>query len=82
MIGHTLRIIAVFFLVVGGLNWGLTAFDYNIVDKINRLLSDRFRTRLRLDKFIYIVVGLCALGLLFDRTMGLPFLGESVLPGT
>ena len=82
MIGHTLRIIAVFFLVVGGLNWGLTAFDYNIVDKINRLLSDRFRTRLRLDKFIYIVVGLCALGLLFDRTMWLPFLGESVLPGT
>lgn len=82
MIGHTIRIIAVFFLIIGGLNWGLTAFDYNIVDKINRMLSDRFKTRLRLDKFIYVVVGLCALGLLFDRTTWLPFLGESVLPGT
>ena len=82
MIGHTLRIIAVFFVLVGGLNWGLTAGDYNLVEKINRMLSERFRTRLRLDKFIYIVVGLCALGLFFDRTMWLPFLGESVLPGT
>lgn len=82
MIGHTIRIIAVFFLIIGGLNWGLTAFDYNIVDKINRMLSDRFKTRLRLDKFVYTVIGLCALGLLFDRTTWLPFLGESVLPGT
>jgi uncharacterized membrane protein YuzA (DUF378 family) len=82
MIGFTIRIIAVFFVLIGGINWGLTALDYNIVEKINRMLSDKFHTRLRLDKFVYIVVGLCALGLLFDRTTWLPFLGESVLPGT
>jgi uncharacterized membrane protein YuzA (DUF378 family) len=82
MIGFTIRIIAVFFVLIGGINWGLTALDYNIVEKINRMLSDKFHTRLRLDKFVYIVIGLCALGLLFDRTTWLPFLGESVLPGT
>ena len=79
---HTMRIVAVFFVLIGGLNWGLTAFDYNIVEKINRILSDKFKKRLGLDTVIYVIVAVCSLALLFDRTTWLPFLGETVLPGS
>ncbi len=79
---HTMRIVAVFFVLIGGLNWGLTAFDYNIVEKVNRILSDKFKKRLGLDTVVYVIVAVCSLALLFDRTTWLPFLGETVLPGS
>ncbi len=41
-------------LIIGGLNWLLTAFDYNIVDKI-------FGVGSTASKVIYILVGLAAL---------------------
>lgn len=67
-------------VLIGGVNWLAVAFGYNLVESINRILSGVFRKRLSIDKVIYFIVGLCAIVLAFDRTLWLPFLGETVLP--
>ena len=48
-----LHIITFILLVVGGLNWGLVAFGYNLVDSILGAGSG-------LAKLVYILVGLAA----------------------
>jgi uncharacterized membrane protein YuzA (DUF378 family) len=72
--------VAIALVLIGGVNWLAVAFGYNLVESINRILSGVFRKRLSLDKVIYFIVGLCAIVLAFDRTLWLPFLGESVMP--
>lgn len=49
-----LHIISFILLVVGGLNWGLTAFGWNVVDRI-------FGVGSTLSMIIYVLVGLAAL---------------------
>ena len=49
-----LHVIALILLIIGGLNWGLTAFDYNVV---NMLLG----TVPVVEKAVYILVGLSAI---------------------
>lgn len=49
-----LHIIAFILLIVGGLNWGLTAIGYNVVDMIFGMGST-------LSQIIYILVGLSAI---------------------
>lgn len=50
----TIDIIALVLLVIGGLNWGLVALGYNLVDMIFGMGS-------MLARLIYILVGLSAL---------------------
>jgi uncharacterized membrane protein YuzA (DUF378 family) len=76
----SVRMVAIALVLIGGVNWLAVAFGYNLVEFINRFLSGVFRRKLSLDKVIYFIVGLCAIVLAFDRTLWLPFLGESVLP--
>jgi len=76
----SVRMVAIALVLIGGVNWFAVAFGYNLVESINRILSNVFRKRLSIDKVIYFIVGLCAIVLAFDRTLWLPFLGESVLP--
>jgi uncharacterized membrane protein YuzA (DUF378 family) len=76
----TVRMIAIAIVIIGGINWLLVAFGYNLVESLNRALSSLFKRRLSLDKVIYAIVGVCAIALAFDRTLWLPFLGESVIP--
>lgn len=49
-----LKMVAIWLLIIGGLNWGLTAFGWNVVDMI-------FGTGSTLSMLIYILVGLAAL---------------------
>lgn len=55
-----LHVTACILLVVGGLNWLLTAFGYNVVEMI-------FGAGTTLTKLIYILVGLGALWELFTH---------------
>lgn len=65
---------AMMFVLVGALNWGLIgAFRINLVDRI-------FGKGAFAAKVVYVVVGLCALAIAFNRDTYLPFLGESVFP--
>ena len=76
----SVRMVAVALVLIGGVNWLAVAFGYNLVESLNRILSGIFHTRLSVDKVIYFIVGVCAIVIAFDRTLWLPFLGESVLP--
>lgn len=49
-----LHLLTVILLVVGGLNWGLTAFDWNVVEML--LGAGTVAT-----KTVYVLVGLAAL---------------------
>ena len=53
----TLHIIAFVLVVIGGLNWGLTAFGWNVV----AYLGDALAT------IVYVLVGLSALYLIFTH---------------
>jgi uncharacterized membrane protein YuzA (DUF378 family) len=66
--------IAIVLLVIGALNWGLVgAFRINLVDRLLGKGSG-------LSRAVYILVGIAALGVAFNRDTYLPFLGESVFP--
>jgi uncharacterized membrane protein YuzA (DUF378 family) len=65
---------AVVLLVVGALNWGLVGgFRINLVERL--LGKGSMGSRI-----VYILVGLAALSVAFNRDTYLPFLGESVFP--
>lgn len=70
----TLYMYAILFLVIGGINWGL-------VGTLNRdLVKMLFKNNTNLQNVIYILIGLSALYVAFDRNTYLPFLGDTVLP--
>ncbi len=62
------------FLVVGALNWGLIGF--NRINLVERLLGKGTV----LARSVYLLVGVSALLVAFNRDTYLPFLGESVFP--
>ena len=65
--------IAMIFLIIGSINWLLIGvFNLNIIESI-------FGTN-TITKILYIIVGLSALGIMFDRDTYLPFLGPMVAP--
>lgn len=67
--------LAIVFIVIGALNWGfIGAFRVNIVE---RLLGKQ-----GLATLVYLLVGVSALAVAFNRDTYLPFLGESVFPCT
>ena len=64
---------AMVLLIIGGLNWLLVGlFDVNLVSGI---FGKSF-----LATFIYVLVGISALAIMFDRDTYLPFLGPMVAP--
>jgi uncharacterized membrane protein YuzA (DUF378 family) len=68
--------IAMVLILIGALNWlSVGVFQYNPVEKLLGYRSPASR-------FVYIIVGICALSILFDRDTYLPFLGETVMPST
>jgi len=73
MIQKYLYIFCMSVLVIGGLNWGsIGLLRVNLVDKIAGPLG--------LSRPIFILVGICAIGVMFCRDFYLPFLGQSVVP--
>ena len=63
--------IAMVLVIVGALNWlSIGAFDVNLVASLFGSLTP----------FIYILVGISALGIMFSRDTYLPFLGTTLAP--
>ena len=69
-------------VLVGGFNWGTTALGFNFVEIIKNLLNNAVGTETYIDKLIYLVIAFAAIKLTLKRDLWLPFLGESVLPGS
>jgi uncharacterized membrane protein YuzA (DUF378 family) len=62
------------FVIIGGINWlvvGASGSDY-----LKQYIGRKYAS------WLYIVVGICAILLAFRRDVYLPFLGETVLPGS
>ncbi len=76
----TLRMVAIVFVLAGALNWGAVLFGYNLVERFNIVLGQIFHKRFGFDRVIYFLVAISAVFMAFDRTLWLPFLGETVLP--
>ncbi len=74
--------ILVFLVLVGGLNWGTTALGYNLVDMLKNTLNNALGMETKADTIVYLLVALAAIKLAMKRDLWLPFLGESVLPGS
>lgn len=72
---YRLQILARFLVLVGALNWGLHAIDYNVVEMLDKAIG------YDVSKVIYIIIAASALYILFDfRDTMLPFLGDTVFP--
>lgn len=69
-------------VLVGGLNWGTTALGYNFVDIIKNMLNNGFGIETYIDKIIYLLIAGAAIKLALKKELWLPFLGQSVLPGS
>jgi uncharacterized membrane protein YuzA (DUF378 family) len=66
--------IATILTIIGALNWGFVgAFNFNPVHHLLKHFP-------RLEKFIYIIVGIAAISIMFFRDTYLPFLGTTVFP--
>ena len=77
---NIMYLIVVGLVVIGALNWGTTAFGYNLVDIIKNTLNKIIGRETYLDKIIYVLVALAAIKLASKRDFWLPFLGRTVLP--
>jgi uncharacterized membrane protein YuzA (DUF378 family) len=69
-------------IMIGCINWGFVAFDYNPVEMLSNNMKTSFKTEIPFDKIIYILVAICAIIILFRRSTWLPFLGKTVFPGS
>jgi uncharacterized membrane protein YuzA (DUF378 family) len=69
--------IMMFLVIVGSLNWGLIGiFNFNLVEKFDEIVG----ANNKLSKFVYVLVGVCALWFLTRIDVFLPFLGDAAYP--
>lgn len=75
-ISKWLHFVAILLVIVGALNWGLVgSLNFDLVQWLGSSVGST-----TLSKVIYIIVGISALYIAFDRDTYLPFLGDSVYP--
>lgn len=69
------KLITLVFIIFGAIHLGIIGFlNINILKIISKY------TFTRIEKIIYIIIGLCAIINIFNRDYYLPFLGDSVFP--
>lgn len=73
--------IALALVLVGAINWGATAFGYNLVEILHTNLNSFLEMETYSNKIIYIIITVAAIKLALKRDTWLPFLGNCVLPG-
>lgn len=72
-----LQIFAIILIIIGGLNWGsIGLFGTNLVEELNNWT---FRNKWFTNS-IYILVGIAAIYLIFQRDIFLPFLSDTIVP--
>jgi len=67
-------------IIIGSLNWGLFAFNYNIVETLHSSLNNFFGVETYVDKVIYLFILISGIIIGLKKSTWLPFLGETVLP--
>ena len=78
---HTMKnMVLLSILIIGCLNWGTTAFGYNLVEILTKFININLQSKYPIDKFIYIIISVIALYIASDNHFWLPFLGDTVFP--
>jgi len=75
-----IRMVLTGFVIVGALNYGLTAIDYNLIEIVNSKLNNYFNNNLYLNTILYILIAASGIVLMFQTTTWLPFLGPCAFP--
>jgi len=65
-----LYMLMIMIVIVGGLNYGASAWGYNIIENIFGIWG----------RYVYIIISLAALVLALNRNTFLPFLGRTAVP--
>jgi len=63
-----LDVVCLCLVFVGALNWGLVAFNQNLVKSVDQILNNLFGTKLPIEKGVYMVVAAAAVYLVAVRT--------------
>ena len=71
--------IALILVIIGSINWGLTALNINIVELIAKYINYFLGLNTNIDKIIYLIISLAGVYLI-KRDTFLPFLGKTVIP--
>jgi uncharacterized membrane protein YuzA (DUF378 family) len=75
-----IKTIFLIIMLIGCLNWGSTAFGYDIVKIISNQLDPL--SIYKIDKIIYITIALCAILLVSCKYTWLPFLDSTIVPSS
>jgi hypothetical protein len=68
------------FVIVGALNYGFTAFDYNLIEILNSKIDNYFNIKSDVNFLIYLLIAMSGFILMFQTTTWLPFLGPCAFP--
>ena len=77
---YTVKMILMGFIIAGSINYGTTAFGFNIIDIVSNSVDNLIKKQIYLDKIIYIIIAISGIILMLNRTTWLPFLGTCVFP--
>lgn len=75
-----MHMVLTFLVIIGALNWGSSAFGFNLVEIINTQINKLVGKETNINKLIYIIIALAALKLAFKKSTWLPFLGYTAFP--
>ena len=75
-----IRMVLTGFVILGALNYGLTALDYNLIEMGNTKIDQYFNKKSYFNIILYSMIGVSGLFLMFQTTTWLPFLGPCAFP--
>jgi len=75
-----LHMVLMALVIIGAINWGTSAFGYNLVEILNYQINLFFKRETHFNRIIYIIIALAAIRLALQKKTWLPFLGYSALP--
>ena len=68
------------FVILGALNYGSTAIDYNLIEIGNSKIDQYFNIKTYFNVILYSIIGVSGFLLMFQTTTWLPFLGPCAFP--
>jgi len=74
------RMVLTGFIIAGSLNYGLTIFNYNLIEIGNTKIDQYFNKKLNFNVIIYSIIAISGIILMFQTTTWLPFLGPCAFP--
>ena len=74
------RMVLTGFVIAGAINYGFTAFNYNLIEIGNTKINNYFNTKSNFNTILYMLIAISGLILMFQTTTWLPFLGPCAFP--